>query len=207
MPRWAPLAPSPPLSLQPSFPLFSRCSQRSCVACRFIRPLLLPTTLLSGAGGEDRAARTRSLRSQLLCLAADKTSMHISLKEREDLRDFCSLSFSSFLEIPLFVHLPSPPFFFFFAHLIHFHRLCSASFIFHDASFPLSFKHFLQSFGVSCFFFLVSPTSQSGIDGVAQTLKVTEGEEVSKLREPPNSRLRERRAINCSSCFDFPHWK
>lgn len=58
--------------------------------------------------------QTRSLRSQLLCHAADKTSMHISLKEREDLRDFRSLSFSSFLEIPLFVHLPSPPFFFFF---------------------------------------------------------------------------------------------
>lgn len=174
------------------------------MVCRFIRPPSPSHHLAVRSRRGGSGCQTRSLRSQLLCHAADKTSMHISLKEREDLRDFRSLSLSSFLEFPLFVHLPSPPFFF-FLH-ISFTSTDSAAhrLYFTTSVFPLSFKHFLQSF---FFFFLVSLTSQSGIDGIAQTLKVTEGEEVSKLREPPTSRLRERRAINCSSCFDFPDWK
>lgn len=115
MPRWAPLSPSLPLSatLVPS--LFPPLSEIMCGVP--FHPSPSPSHHLavrSRRGGSG--CQTRSLRSQLLCHAADKTSMHISLKEREDLRDFRSLSLSSFLEIPLFVHLPSPPFFFCISH-------------------------------------------------------------------------------------------
>lgn len=154
MPRWAPLSPSLPLSATPVPSLFPLLSEIMCGVP--FHPSPSPSHHLavrSRRGGSG--CQTRSLRSQLLCHAADKTSMHISLKEREDLGDFRSLSLSSFLEFLLFVHLPSPPFF--FAYLIHFHRLCSASFIFHDASFPLSFKHFLQSSGFVWFFSLFLP--------------------------------------------------
>lgn len=53
-------------------------------------------------------SQTGFLCSLLLCHAADKTSIHISLKERKDLRDFHLLSFSFFLGFPLFIHLPPP---------------------------------------------------------------------------------------------------
>lgn len=53
-------------------------------------------------------SQTGCLCSLLLYHAADKTSIHISLKERKDLRDFHLLSFSFFLGFPLFIHLPPP---------------------------------------------------------------------------------------------------
>lgn len=132
-------------------------------------------------------SQTCSLCSQLLCHAADKTSVHISLKERKDLRDFRSLSLSPFLEFPLFIHLPPP--FFCISHSVPPTLQCIVYIL--RRQFPSE----LQTFpAIMFFFFLVSPTSQSGLDGVPQTLKVVEGEEISKLREQQNKHgLRERR--------------
>lgn len=65
--------------------------------------------LAVGTTQRRSGSQTGSLCSLLLCHAADKTSMHISLKERKVLRDFHLLSFSFFLGFPLFVR-PPPPF-------------------------------------------------------------------------------------------------
>lgn len=125
-----------------------RSSQRSCAVYRFIRPRLLAVRTTQRRSG----CQTGSLCSLLLCHAADKTSMHISLKERKDSRDFHLLSFSFLDSLSSFISLPP------FAYLIQFHRVCRASFIFYDASLPLSPKHFVHS---SLFLSRVSPANQS----------------------------------------------